>query len=111
MAQRYSEWAQQQLDRAKLTVNPKARNDRLALAEYYSHLAEIELTAAERLKPAVKPSPGTRAPLSVRYQRGNRKRDTDAQSTVTVRPPFQATEPANSTLNLIHASTDYTGSA
>jgi hypothetical protein len=31
MAQRYSEWAQQQVDRAKLTVNPKARKDRLAL--------------------------------------------------------------------------------
>jgi hypothetical protein len=57
MAQRYSEWAQQQLDRAKLTINPKARKDRLALAEYYSQLAELELAAAERLKSAVKPSP------------------------------------------------------
>ncbi len=56
MAQRYSEWARQQIDRANQTLNPKARNDRLALAEYYSQLAERELAAAERLKSAVKPS-------------------------------------------------------
>jgi hypothetical protein len=30
------------------TLNPKARNDRLALAEYYSQLAELELAAAKR---------------------------------------------------------------
>jgi aminopeptidase N len=57
MAQRYSEWAQQQVDRAKLTVNPKARKDRLALAEYYSLLAERELAAAaERLESVLKRS-------------------------------------------------------
>ena len=27
MAERYSDWAQQQVDRANQTVNPKARND------------------------------------------------------------------------------------
>ena len=46
MAQRYSYWARQQIERAKRTLNPKARNDRLALAEYYSQLAEQELAAA-----------------------------------------------------------------
>jgi hypothetical protein len=49
MAQRYSEWARQQIERAKRTFNPKARSDRLALAEYYSRLAEGERVAAERL--------------------------------------------------------------
>jgi hypothetical protein len=43
MAQRYRGWAQQQVDRANQTLNPKARNDRLALAEYYLQLAEAEL--------------------------------------------------------------------
>ena len=56
MAQRYAEWAQQQVDRAKLTLNLKARNDRLALAEYYSQLAERELAAAEQLESTVEPS-------------------------------------------------------
>jgi hypothetical protein len=55
MAQRHSEWARQQVDRADRTLNPKARNDRLALAEYYSQLAERELVAAKRLEPAVGP--------------------------------------------------------
>ena len=55
MAQRYSDWAREQVDRAGRTLNPKARNDRLALAEYYSQLAEQELAAAKRLEPAVKP--------------------------------------------------------
>jgi len=55
MAQRYSDWAREQVDRAGRTLNPKARNDRLALAEYYSQLAEQELAAAkQRLDPAVK---------------------------------------------------------
>jgi hypothetical protein len=49
MAQRYSEWARQQIERAKGTLNPKARSDRLALAEYYSRLAERELVAANGL--------------------------------------------------------------
>ena len=48
MAQRYSDWAREQVDRAGRTLNPKARNDRLALAEYYSQLAEQELVAAKR---------------------------------------------------------------
>jgi hypothetical protein len=52
MAQRYSDWAREQLDRAGRTLNPKARNDRLALAGYYSQLAEQELAAAKRLEPA-----------------------------------------------------------
>jgi hypothetical protein len=56
MAQRYSDWAREQVDRAKLTLNPKARNDRLALAEYYAQLAERELAAAERLESTVEPS-------------------------------------------------------
>jgi hypothetical protein len=56
MAQRYSDWAGEQVDRAGRTLNPKARNDRLALAEYYSQLAEQELAAAKRLEPAVRPS-------------------------------------------------------
>jgi hypothetical protein len=55
MAQRYSDWAQQQLDRANRTLNPKARNDRLALAEYYLQLAEQERAAVKRLEPAVVP--------------------------------------------------------
>jgi hypothetical protein len=59
MAQRYSDWAREQVDRAGRTLNPKARNDRLALAEYYSQLAEQELAAAKCLEPAVRPSPGT----------------------------------------------------
>ena len=49
MAQRYSEWARQQVDRANQTLNPKARNDRLALAEYYLQLAESELAASRRI--------------------------------------------------------------
>jgi hypothetical protein len=49
MAQRYSEWARQQVDRADRTLNPKARNDRLALAEYYRRLADAELVAEKRL--------------------------------------------------------------
>jgi hypothetical protein len=49
MAQRYSEWARQQIERAKRTRNPEARSDRLALAEYYSRLAERELVAADPL--------------------------------------------------------------
>jgi hypothetical protein len=49
MAQRYSEWARQQSERAKGTLNPKARSDRLVLAEYYSRLAERELVAAKQL--------------------------------------------------------------
>jgi hypothetical protein len=53
MAQRYSDWARQQVDRANRTLNPKARNDRLALAEYYLQLAEQELVAAKRLESAV----------------------------------------------------------
>ena len=52
MAQRYSGWAREQIERAKRTLNPKARNDRLALAAYYSQLAERELAAVERLKSA-----------------------------------------------------------
>ena len=59
MAQRYSDWAREQVDRAGRTLNPKARNDRLALAEYYSQLAEQELAAAKRLEPAVKPPAAT----------------------------------------------------
>jgi hypothetical protein len=51
MAQRYSDWARQQVDRANRTLNPKARNDRLALAEYYLQLAELELAAAKRPAP------------------------------------------------------------
>jgi hypothetical protein len=59
MAQRYSDWAREQVDRAGRSLNPKARNDRLALAEYYSQLAEQELAAAKRLEPAVKPPADT----------------------------------------------------
>src|SRR6516162_9283578 len=59
MAQRYSDWAREQVDRAGRTRNPKARNDRLALAEYYSQLAEQELAAANRLEPAIKPPAAT----------------------------------------------------
>jgi hypothetical protein len=55
MAQRYSDWAQQQVDRANRTLNPKARNHRLALAEYYLHLAAGEL-AASRSIPGQEPS-------------------------------------------------------
>jgi hypothetical protein len=55
MAQRYSDWAQQQVDRANRTLNPKARSDRLALAEYYLQLAEQERAATKRLEPAVAP--------------------------------------------------------
>jgi hypothetical protein len=50
-AQRYSDWAQQQVDRADRTLNPKAQLDRLALAEYYLGLAEKELAAAKGLEP------------------------------------------------------------
>jgi hypothetical protein len=53
------DWAQQQLDRANRTLNPKARNDRLALAEYYLQLAEQERADAKRLKPAVAPAADT----------------------------------------------------
>ena len=60
MAQRYSDWAREQVDRAGRTLNPKARNDRLALAEYYSQLAEQELAAATRIRPpAAGPSAAT----------------------------------------------------
>jgi hypothetical protein len=55
MAERYFDWAQQQVDRANRTLNPKARNDRLALAEYYFQLAEGELVAAKSLKASVGP--------------------------------------------------------
>jgi hypothetical protein len=55
MAQRYFDWAREQVDRANRTLNPKARNDRLALAEYYSQLAEQELVAAKRSELAVGP--------------------------------------------------------
>ena len=55
MAQRYSNWAREQVDRADRRLNPKARNDRLALAEYYSQLAEQELVAARCSEPAVGP--------------------------------------------------------
>jgi hypothetical protein len=51
MAQCYFDWARQQVDRANRTLNPKARNDRLALAEYYLQLAEGELAAARRPAP------------------------------------------------------------
>jgi hypothetical protein len=53
MAQCYSDWAREQVDRANRTLNPKARNDRLALAEYYLQLAELELAAAKRPAPLV----------------------------------------------------------
>ena len=59
MAQRYSDWAREQVDRAGRTLNSKARNDRLALAEYYSQLAEQELAAAKCLEPAVRPPAAT----------------------------------------------------
>ena len=59
MAQRYADWAREQVDRAGRTLNAKARNDRVALAEYYSQLAEQELAAAKRLEPAVKPPAAT----------------------------------------------------
>jgi hypothetical protein len=49
MAERYSDWAQQQVDRANQTLNPKARHDRLALAEYYLQLSEAELAASRRI--------------------------------------------------------------
>ena len=70
MAQRYSDWARQQADRANRTLNPKARNDRLALAEYYLQLAEVELATAKRLEPqlVVRTEPGpaeTERPHSV----------------------------------------------
>jgi hypothetical protein len=51
MAQHYFDWARQQLDRANRTLNPKARNDRLALAEYYLQLAEGVLAAAKHPAP------------------------------------------------------------
>ncbi len=56
MAQRYSEWAQQQIERAERRPNRKARNDRLALAEYYWRLAEQEMAAAERLAAIAAPA-------------------------------------------------------
>ena len=56
MAQRYSDWAREQVDRAGRTLNLKARNDRLALAEYYSQLAEQELAAVD---PAARPPSAT----------------------------------------------------
>jgi hypothetical protein len=59
MAQRYSDWAREQVNRAGRTLNPKARNDRLALAEYYSQLAEQELAAAKHLEPEVRPPTAT----------------------------------------------------
>jgi hypothetical protein len=49
MAERYSEWARQQIERAKQTFNPKARSDRLALAEYYAQMAAREGIAANCL--------------------------------------------------------------
>lgn len=55
MAKRYSDWAREMIGRANRTLNPKARNDRLALAEYYFQLAEQELAAAKRLESAVNP--------------------------------------------------------
>jgi hypothetical protein len=48
MAQSYFDWARQQVDRANRTLNAKARNDRLALAEYYLQLAKEALAAAKR---------------------------------------------------------------
>jgi hypothetical protein len=64
MAQHYSDWARQQVDRANQTLNPKARNDRLALAEYYLQLAEAELAAAKRAEPlmAVRTEPDPTEP-------------------------------------------------
>jgi hypothetical protein len=59
MAQRYADWAREQVDRASRTLNPKARNDRLALAEYYSQLAEQELASAKRLELAIRPPAAT----------------------------------------------------
>ena len=76
MAQRYSDWAREQVDRANRTLNPKARNDRLALAEYYSQLAEQELAAAKRLEPAVKPpaaTPSAAIPTHDLISTGNRQ--------------------------------------
>ena len=76
MAQRYADWAREQVDRAGRTLNPKARNDRLALAEYYSQLAEQELAAAKRLEPAVKPSaatPSAATPTHDLISTGNRQ--------------------------------------
>jgi hypothetical protein len=67
MAQRYSDWAREQVDRAGRTLNPKARNDRLALAEYYSQSAEQELAAAKRLagiKPSPPATPSTATPVT-----------------------------------------------
>jgi len=76
MAQRYSDWAREQVDRAGRTLNPKARNDRLALAEYYSQLAEQELAAAKRLEPAVGPpaaTPSAATPTHDLISSGNRQ--------------------------------------
>jgi hypothetical protein len=63
MAQRYSGWARQQIDRANRTLNSKARNDRLALAEYYLQLAEQERAAAKRLEVALAPPAKVLSPI------------------------------------------------
>jgi hypothetical protein len=75
MAQRYADWAREQVDRAGRTLNAKARNDRVALAEYYSQLAEQELAAAKRLEPAVRPpvaTPSAATPTHDLISTGNR---------------------------------------
>jgi hypothetical protein len=77
MAQRYADWAREQVDRASRTLNPKARKDRLA--EYYSLLAEQELVAAKRLEPAVglpAATPSAAAPTHDLISTGNRPQAT-----------------------------------
>ena len=81
MAQRYFDWAREQIDRAGRTLNPKARNDRLALAEYYSLLAEQELAAAKRLEFAARPpadTPSTTTPIHDLISTGKRPERTTA---------------------------------
>ena len=48
LAQRYAYWALQQINLAERSSNPKVREDRVALAEYYFTLAEAEMRAVKR---------------------------------------------------------------
>jgi len=49
MARRYSDWARQQADLADRSLNPKVRQDHLALADFYLQLANEEVAAANSL--------------------------------------------------------------
>jgi len=59
LAQCYSQWARKQINLAEQSLNPKARNDRFALAEYYFSLAKAELAAVKCLDMPGVPEPPT----------------------------------------------------